>query len=86
MGLPPGPAEHPIRQALAFGCDPYAFLARTGQRFGPVFTLRPPGDPPRIVISEPSLIRGLTVASRNASSCSSFAARRLRVADVEPDP
>lgn len=57
LALPPGPSEHPIVQALAFGRDPYAFLQRAAQRYGPVFTLRLPRDPPRVVVSEPSLIR-----------------------------
>ena len=55
--LPPGPTEHPIIAALRFGRDPYGYLARAAARYGPIFTLRFPGDPPRIVVSEPSLIR-----------------------------
>lgn len=57
LGLPPGPAEHPLLQAIRFGQDPYGFLERNAQIHGPVFTLRLPGDPPRIVVSEPRLIR-----------------------------
>ncbi len=57
VGLPPGPTEPALVQALRFGHDPYRFLERAAAIYGPVFTLRLPGDPPRIVVSEPSLIR-----------------------------
>lgn len=56
-GLPPGPTEPALVQALRFGSDPYGYLERAAAIYGPVFTLRLPGDPPRIVVSEPSLIR-----------------------------
>ena len=55
--LPPGPSESPFVQAAQFGQAPYAFLERLGRRFGPIFTIRLPGDPPRIALSEPALIR-----------------------------
>lgn len=55
--LPPGPSESPFVQAAQFGQDPYAFLERQGRRFGSIFTIRLPGDAPRIALSEPALIR-----------------------------
>jgi hypothetical protein len=55
--LPPGPTAPAIVQALAFGRDPYAFLERGARRYGHVFTMRFPGDPPRVVVSEPALVR-----------------------------
>jgi len=55
--LPPGPWEPPLVQAIRFGRDPYGYLQRAARRHGAVFTLRLPGDPPRIVVSEPSLVR-----------------------------
>lgn len=57
VSLPPGPREPAIVQALRFGRDPYGYLARGAAQFGTVFTMRLPGDPPRIVVSEPSLVR-----------------------------
>lgn len=55
--LPPGPPEPALVQAIRFGQDPYAFLKACARRYGDVFTLRLPGDPPRIVTSDPSHIR-----------------------------
>jgi cytochrome P450 len=55
--LPPGPREPALVQAIRFGRDPYRFLARGAARYGTVFTMRLPGDPPRVVISEPTLVR-----------------------------
>lgn len=55
--LPPGPSESPLLQAIRFGRDPYGYLERAAAAHGPVFTLRLPGDPPRVVVCEPALIR-----------------------------
>jgi cytochrome P450 len=55
--LPPGPSESPLLQAIRFGRDPYGYLERAAKAHGPVFTLRLPGDPPRVVVCEPALIR-----------------------------
>ena len=57
MLLPPGPSSSPLRQAVEFGRDPYGYLARSAAEHGPVFTLRLPGDPPRVVVCEPAEIR-----------------------------
>lgn len=58
MALPPGPRAPAIVQALRFGRDPYGYLAQGAAQFGTVFTMRLPGDGrPRIVVSEPSLVR-----------------------------
>lgn len=56
-GLPPGPTQPPVVQAIRLGRDPYAFLEDCGRRYGDLFTLRLPGDPPRIVTSDPALVR-----------------------------
>jgi cytochrome P450 len=55
--MPPGPSLHPIRQALRFGADPYGFLAECQREHGDVFTIRLPGDPPRVVICDPTDIK-----------------------------
>ncbi len=55
--LPPGPPLHPIRQALAFGADPYGFLERCRRDLGEVFTLRLPGDAPRVVLCDPADVK-----------------------------
>jgi cytochrome P450 len=55
--LPPGPSMHPIRQALRFGADPYGFLAECRRELGDVFTLRLPGDAPRVVLCDPAHIK-----------------------------
>ncbi|MBX7084750.1 MAG: cytochrome P450 [Nannocystaceae bacterium] len=57
MNLPPGPAATPLRQAIEFGRDPYGYLERSASEHGPIFTLRLPGDPPRVVVCEPAEIR-----------------------------
>lgn len=54
--LPPGPAAHPLRQAAALGRDPYGFFADCQREFGDVFTIRLPGDPPRVVLCDPAHI------------------------------
>jgi cytochrome P450 family 110 len=58
-GLPPGFPESSLRQALRFGADPYGLLAEGRRRFGDVFTLRLPGDPPRVVLCAPDDVRRL---------------------------
>ncbi|MDI1447787.1 cytochrome P450 [Polyangium sp. 6x1] len=55
--LPPGPEEPPFLQAMRFGRDPYAYLEDCVRRYGDVFTLRLPGDPPRVVSSDPAIVR-----------------------------
>ncbi len=55
--LPPGPRAPSLVQAVRFGLDPYGFLERCQAEYGPTFTLRLPGDPPRVTTSEPALVR-----------------------------
>lgn len=57
IGLPPGPTDHPVVQAIQFARNPYQWLARAARQFGPVFTMRLPGDSPRVVVGEPALVR-----------------------------
>lgn len=44
-------------QAVRFGADPYGYLERCAERVGDPFTLTLPGDGPRVVFSDPALIR-----------------------------
>ncbi|MSP59199.1 MAG: cytochrome P450 [Myxococcales bacterium] len=55
--LPPGPDLHPLRQGMRFGASPFGFLDECARRHGDSFTLRLPGDPPRIVCSHPEDVR-----------------------------
>lgn len=55
--LPRGPAESAALQAFRLGKDPYGYLEDCERRFGDVFTLRLPFEPPRVVTSNPQLIR-----------------------------
>lgn len=56
-GLPPGPTESPLVQAVEFGRDPYGYFERCTKRYGDLFTFRLPLDPPRVVTSDPALVR-----------------------------
>src|SRR5512135_3542344 len=56
-GLPPGPKVPALVQAIRFGRAPYEYLAECAREVGDPFTLRMPGDPPRIVFSDPALVR-----------------------------
>jgi cytochrome P450 len=55
--LPPGPRESSLRQALRFGAAPLEYFSELARRYGDTFTLRLPGDPPRVVCSHPEDIR-----------------------------
>jgi cytochrome P450 family 110 len=55
--LPPGPSEPSFVQALRFGRDPYGYLEECARRYGDTFTLRLPGDPPRVLSSDPAVVR-----------------------------
>src|SRR6478609_7178283 len=55
--LPPGPPELSLIQAVRLGKDPYGYLAECSQRYGDLFTLRLPGVPPRVVTSDPALVK-----------------------------
>ncbi len=55
--LPPGPSEPSFVQALRFGRDPCGYLEDCARRYGDIFTLRLPGDPPRVLSSDPAIVR-----------------------------
>lgn len=55
--LPPHPREAPWVQAVRFGAAPYDYLERCAATLADPFTLTLPGDPPRVVFSDPALVR-----------------------------
>ncbi len=57
QGLPPGLREPAVAQAFRFGRDPYRYLAECERRLGHTFCLRLPGDPPRVVTSNPEYLK-----------------------------
>ncbi|MCW5893070.1 MAG: cytochrome P450 [bacterium] len=62
-GLPPGPAEPPLLQAMRWIQWPFPFLDECARRFGDVFTVRLPGRPPLVMVSHPEAIRDLFTGS-----------------------
>lgn len=57
VGLPPGPSIGSFRQGARFGTNPFAYLEECARIHGDCFTLRLPGDPPRVVCSNPEDVR-----------------------------
>lgn len=55
--LPRGPSTPSLLQALRFARDPFGYLAACAAKYGDLFTLRLPGQPPTIVTSAPELVR-----------------------------
>ena len=55
--LPPGPRAPALVQAARFGKSPYAYLSECARDVGDPFTLQLPGDPPRVVYSDPALVK-----------------------------
>ena len=53
----PGPKLSPMRQALAFAGDQYAFLRANQRELGDVFTFRIPGEPVRLIVGAPSEVK-----------------------------
>jgi cytochrome P450 len=55
--LPPGPRSPSPVQAARFGSDPYGFLERCERAYGHTFTLRLPGDPPRVLMTDTEMVK-----------------------------
>jgi cytochrome P450 len=55
--LPPGPRMPVALQSLGFWSRPTAFLERCRARYGTPFTIRLPGQPPIVMISDPEQIK-----------------------------
>ena len=61
--LPAGPNLPAVVQTLGYWTRPTAFLERARRRYGSRFTLRPIGQDPIVMISDPQEIRELMTAS-----------------------
>ena len=57
MKLPPGPTEGAPLQLVRWLRDPFPFLEACRARYGETFTLRIPGAPPFVVVTNPEHIR-----------------------------
>lgn len=54
---PPGPGAPSFVQAIRFGTDPVGFLTDCAARYGHFFTVRLPGDSPKVACSHPDDVR-----------------------------
>src|SRR5919201_3578110 len=59
MARPPGPRMPVFMQGIGWWNRPRAFLERARARYGKRFTIRLPGQPPFVMISEPDQLREL---------------------------
>jgi cytochrome P450 len=66
LALPPGPALPALLQIGRWILDPIPFMFGARARFGPVFTLRFPGAPPYVFVSDPAIIRDVFTGDPNA--------------------
>ncbi|HZS39858.1 MAG TPA: cytochrome P450 [Polyangia bacterium] len=57
--LPPGPRLPSILQLVEISRDPFGFLERCRDRYGDLFTVRQPGQPPTVVVCDPDGVRQL---------------------------
>ena len=62
MDLPPGPRLPSLYQGLGWWHRPTAYMERCRARYGKRFTVRLPGGPPFVMLSEPDQIRELFTA------------------------
>ena len=57
--LPPGPTARPIVQLIRWLRHPTEFLEECAETYGEAFTLRFPGYPPAVVISDPAAMKDI---------------------------
>ncbi len=62
MTLPPGPPEGAPLQLLRWLRTPFAFLESCRARYGETFTMRIPGAPPFVVVTNPEHVREVFAA------------------------
>ena len=55
--LPPRLKQSKLRQGIALGSEPFAFLARNQQLLGDAFTITPPGTPPMVFLNDPAAVK-----------------------------
>lgn len=60
--LPPGPGYPSLLQGMGFWARPLAFLRQSRERYGPRFTLRLPGTPPFVMLTDPDEVKQVFTA------------------------
>jgi cytochrome P450 family 135 len=66
VSLPPGPAQSPLMQTMAWVFRPLAFMARNRERIGSAFSVHFVGfERPMVLISDPAAVKALYTERRN---------------------
>lgn len=61
-GLPPGPSYPSAIQAVGFWTRPFAFLRQCRERYGKRFTIKLPGAPPFVMLTDPAEVKSVFTA------------------------
>jgi cytochrome P450 len=61
-GLPPGPPYPSAIQAIGFWTRPFAFLRQCRERYGKRFTIKLPGAPPFVMLTDPAEVKEVFTA------------------------
>ncbi len=61
-GLPPGPPYPSVLQAVGFWTRPFAFLRQCRERYGKRFTIKLPGAPPFVMLTDPAEVKEVFTA------------------------
>ena len=61
-GLPPGPSYPAAIQAVGFWTRPFAFLRQCRERYGKRFTIKLPGAPPFVMLTDPAEVKEVFTA------------------------
>jgi cytochrome P450 len=61
-GLPPGPPYPSALQAVGFWTRPFAFLRQCRERYGKRFTIKLPGAPPFVMLTDPAEVKEIFTA------------------------
>jgi len=61
-GLPPGPPYPSALQAVGFWTRPFAFLRQCRERYGKRFTIKLPGAPPFVMLTDPAEVKQVFTA------------------------
>jgi cytochrome P450 len=61
-GLPPGPRYPAAVQGMGFWTRPLAYLQQCRARYGPRFTLKLPGSPPFVMLTDPDEVKQVFTA------------------------
>jgi cytochrome P450 len=60
--LPPGPSYPSALQAVGFWTRPFAFLRQCRERYGKRFTIKLPGAPPFVMLTDPAEVKAVFTA------------------------